>query len=103
MAGSQLIGVKRNMEDHKNSLDTFEKRLEYARKSQSLSQVATAQSLHVARMTYTDWEKGKRSPTLNTVVKISECLNVDKHWLAFGIGASDDGVRSERQLEETCE
>lgn len=97
------MGSKRNMEDNISDLDTFEKRLKYARKRQSLSQVAAAKSLCVARMTYSDWEKGKRSPTLETVVKISHSLDIDKHWLAFGIGVSDDSVRSERQLEETCE
>ncbi|SIO42876.1 DNA-binding transcriptional regulator, XRE-family HTH domain [Salinivibrio sp. ES.052] len=97
------MGSKRDMADATSDLDTFEKRLEYARKRQSLSQVAAAKSLRVARMTYSDWEKGKRSPTLETVVKISHSLDIDKHWLAFGIGVSDDSVRSERQLEETCE
>lgn len=83
----------------KNKLDTFEKRLEYARKRQSLSQVAAAKSLRVARMTYIDWEKGKRSPTLETVVKISHCLDIDKHWLAFGVFSTEN----EQQLEEIYE
>lgn len=35
-------------------------------------------------MTYVDWEKGTRYPTIDTVVKICNALGVDKHWLAYG-------------------
>ncbi|QIR08041.1 helix-turn-helix transcriptional regulator [Salinivibrio costicola] len=90
------------MDDHTDDLNVFANRLQYARKRQLLSQVAAAKSLGIARMTYVDWEKGKRSPTLETVVKISECLNVDKHWLAFGeFGANASSER--QQLEEVYE
>lgn len=69
---------------HNGNVYTFHKRLIEARETAGFSQVSAAKKIGVARMTYVDWEKGTRYPTIDTVVKICNALGVDKHWLAYG-------------------
>ncbi|WP_143989446.1 helix-turn-helix domain-containing protein [Streptococcus oralis] len=61
----------------------FGKRLRKARKSKRLTQQEIADLVHVNRVTYTNWEKGKREPSFENLVKLADLLDVSLDWL-FG-------------------
>ncbi|WP_269793394.1 helix-turn-helix transcriptional regulator [Streptococcus mitis] len=42
-----------------------------------------ADLVHVNRVTYTNWEKGKREPSFENLIKLADLLEVSLDWL-FG-------------------
>lgn len=62
------------------------KRLKQLRSEKKLTQQELADRLNVNRVTYTNWENGKREPELDKVVEIATELNCTVDYL---LGLSD--------------
>ena len=61
----------------------FSERLKRLRKNKGLKQQEIADLVHVNRVTYTNWEKGKREPSFEILVKLADLFEVSLDWL-FG-------------------
>lgn len=59
----------------------FNQRLKELRKQKNLSQLEMANTLGVARTTYSMYEQGKRSPEISIIIKIAEYHNVSIDYL----------------------
>ena len=63
--------------------NVFPQRLKELRQKKGLTQQEIADLVHVNRVTYTNWEKGKREPNFEIVIKLADLLEVSVDWL-FG-------------------
>lgn len=61
----------------------FSQRLKELRLKKGLTQQEIADLVHVNRVTYTNWEKGKREPSFENLFKLADLLEVSLDWL-FG-------------------
>lgn len=61
----------------------FPQRLKELRQKKGLTQQEIADLVHVNRVTYTNWEKGKREPSFENLVKLADLFEVSLDWL-FG-------------------
>ena len=61
----------------------FGKRLREVRKSKKLTQQQIADEIGVNRGSYSNWEKGKREPSFENLIKLADLLEVTLDWL-FG-------------------
>ena len=57
-------------------MTSFTNRLVQLRKKRGLTQKDIADLVHVNRVTYTNWEKGKREPSFENLVKLADLLEV---------------------------
>jgi len=53
------------------------------RLKRGLTQQQIADLVHINRVTYTNWEKGKREPSFVNLVNLADLLEVSLDWL-FG-------------------
>ena len=51
------------------------------RKEKNLSQKQMAEKLCISQQTYSDYEKGKTEPTLDTIIELSKIFNVSADYL----------------------
>lgn len=58
--------------------------LRYIRKQRKMSQQWVATQLHISRESLSYYENGKREPSLDLLVKMSEFFNVSIHYLITG-------------------
>ena len=65
----------------------FSERLKYLRKQAHLTQVELAGKLGIVQSSYADWERGKKKPTQENLVKIAQILNVSVDYL---VGNSEE-------------
>ena len=56
-------------------------RLKELRKSRDMTQEAVAKEIHVSRPTYTEYELGKKRPSLETLVKLADFYKVSLDYL----------------------
>lgn len=70
----------------------FAERLKELRKQARLTQVELAKRLGIGQSSYADWERGKKKPTQENLVKISQVLNVSIDYL---VGNSYEGVKED--------
>lgn len=54
----------------------FSERLKELRLEKNLSQKEVADLVHVNRVTYTNWERGKREPSFENLVNLADLLEV---------------------------
>ena len=54
----------------------FSQRLKELRLEKDLSQKEIADLVHVNRVTYTNWERGKREPSFENLVNLADLLEV---------------------------
>ncbi|MDO6346585.1 helix-turn-helix transcriptional regulator [Streptococcus sp. GP0011] len=54
----------------------FSERLKELRLEKDLSQKEVADLVHVNRVTYTNWERGKREPSFENLVNLADLLEV---------------------------
>lgn len=64
-------------------MEKFHEKLKMLRKKKGLTQQEIADLLNVNRVTYTNWEKGKREPNYEKLEKIADFFSVSLDWL-FG-------------------
>lgn len=65
----------------------FSERLKELRKQAGLTQVELAGKLGIVQSSYADWERGKKKPTQENLVKIAQILNVTVDYL---VGNSEE-------------
>lgn len=65
----------------------FSERLKELRKQAHLTQVELASKLVIVQSSYADWERGKKKPTQENLVKIAQILNVSVDYL---VGNSEE-------------
>ena len=65
----------------------FAERLKELRKQAHLTQVELAKRLGIGQSSYADWERGKKKPTQENLVKIAKVLNVSIDYL---VGNSEE-------------
>lgn len=65
----------------------FSERLKELRKQAKLTQVELAGKLGIVQSSYADWERGKKKPTQDNLVKIAQALNVTIDYL---VGNSEE-------------
>lgn len=59
----------------------FAERLKELRKQAHLTQVELAKRLGIGQSSYADWERGKKKPTQENLVKIAQILDVSIDYL----------------------
>ncbi|HEL0247460.1 TPA: helix-turn-helix transcriptional regulator [Streptococcus equi subsp. zooepidemicus] len=64
----------------------FTERLVELRKKNDLTQQELADMMKVNRVTYTNWENGKREPSFSKLIELSKLLNTTPNYL---LGISD--------------
>lgn len=67
----------------------FAERLKELRKQAHLTQVELAKRLGIGQSSYADWERGKKKPTQDNLVKIAQVLNVSVDYL---VGNSEERI-----------
>lgn len=65
----------------------FAERLKELRKQSHLTQVGLAKRLGIGQSSYADWERGKKNPTQENLVKLAQILNVSVDYL---VGSTED-------------
>jgi len=70
----------------------FSERLKELRKQAHLTQVELASKLGIVQSSYADWERGKKKPTQDNLVKIAQVLNVSIDYL---VGNSDEHLKED--------
>ena len=65
----------------------FSERLKELRKQAHLTQVELASKLGIVQSSYADWERGKKKPTQDNLVKSAQILNVSVDYL---VGNSEE-------------
>lgn len=65
----------------------FSERLKELRKQAHLTQVELAGKLGIVQSSYADWERGKKKPTQENLVKIAQVLSVSIDYL---VGNSEE-------------
>ncbi|WP_309148102.1 helix-turn-helix domain-containing protein [Enterococcus plantarum] len=68
------------------TMSKFSERLKQLRTEKKMTQQALADLVNVNRVTYTNWENGKREPELDKVVELATVLNTTVDYL---LGNSD--------------
>lgn len=61
----------------------FTERLKELRLKKGLTQQQIADEIGVNRGSYSNWEKGKREPSFENLIKLADLLEVSLDWL-FG-------------------
>lgn len=61
----------------------FTERLKELRKEKGYTQQQIADEIGVNRGSYSNWEKGKREPSFENLIKLADLLEVSLDWL-FG-------------------
>lgn len=87
---------------------TFSERLKQLRTEKKLTQEDIAKKVNVNRVTYTNWENGKRAPELSKLVELATELNSTVDFL---LGNSDinlleikaDDISKEMSAEQVAE
>ena len=74
----------------------FSERLKELRKQAHLTQVELASKLGIVQSSYADWERGKKKPTQDNLVKIAQVLNVSVDYL---VGNSEGKVDELDKIE----
>ena len=59
----------------------FAERLKELRKQAHLTQVELAKRLGIGQSSYADWERGKKNPTQENLIRLAQILNVSVDYL----------------------
>lgn len=70
----------------------FSERLKELRKQAHLTQVELAKRLGIGQSSYADWERGKKNPTQENLIKLAQILNVSVDYL---VGNSDEHLKED--------
>ena len=84
--------------------EVFPSRLKKARKEYDLTQTEVAKLLKINRVTYTNYELGKREPNLEMLAMMSKLFSVTTDWLV-GLTSEDNfdvakEIREERERQK---
>ena len=70
----------------------FAERLKELRKQAHLTQVELAKQLGIGQSSYADWERGKKKPTQENLIKIAQFFDVPIDYLVSNIENKEDGL-----------
>lgn len=68
----------------------FAERLKELRKEGHLTQVELAKRLGIGQSSYADWERGKKNPTQENLIKIAQFFNVPLDYLVGNSNKEDE-------------
>ena len=60
-------------------------RLTYLRKQSGMTSNELTQFFQISKTSFTDWNKGKGKPSIDTLIKFAEYFNVSMDGIVFGI------------------
>ena len=80
-------------------MEKFHEKLKMLRKKKGLTQQEIADEIGINRGSYSNWEKGKREPSFENLVKLADLFDVSLDWL-FGREQMKFKKRSPTQLQE---
>ena len=78
------------------------KQITYLRKRAGMSQEELSKRLHVAASTVGMYEQGRRIPTLNILIALSEIFEVSLDYLITGAESSYSGKSVVRYFDPEC-
>lgn len=70
----------------------FAERLKELRTEAYLTQVELAKQLGIGQSSYADWERGKKNPTQENLMKIAQFFDVSLDYLVGNIDEKEDGL-----------
>ena len=70
----------------------FAERLKELRKKSHLTQVELAKQLGIGQSSYADWERGKKNPTQENLIKIAQFFDVPLDYLVSKTEDKEDGL-----------
>ena len=70
----------------------FAERLKTLRKQVKLTQAQIAEKLNISQQAYASWEKKKKKPTQDNLVKIAQILNVSVDYLVGNSEAKSEAL-----------
>ncbi|EGT3620854.1 helix-turn-helix domain-containing protein (plasmid) [Clostridium perfringens] len=76
----------------------FNEQLKKYRLKNELSQEDLASKLHISRQAISKWESGDSTPDLNTLVAISQILNLSLDTLVLGIEENDSKTKIDSSI-----
>ena len=62
-------------------MEKFHKKLKMLRKKQGLTQTELGEKVGVKQNTFTNWENGKREPSLEKLIVLADFFEVSLDWL----------------------
>lgn len=62
-------------------MDIIAERLKELRKNHNLTKEDVAKKIHISRPTYTEYEIGKKRPSLDTLIKLADLFKVSLDYL----------------------
>lgn len=80
------ISKERYLKFKRENMSIFPQRLKELRKEKGYTQQQIADEIGVNRGSYSNWEKGKREPNFETLLKLASILNTTTSYL---LGESD--------------
>lgn len=78
--------------------EQFVDRVQKLLQEQGIKGIEMCKDLQMGRAVYSDWRRGKASPSLQTAMKIAEYLDTSIDYLAFG--AERTASRNELSVKE---
>ena len=70
----------------------FAERLKELRKQANLTQVELAKQLGIGQSSYADWERGKKNPTQENLIRLAQILNVSVDYLVGNSEAKSEAL-----------
>ena len=67
-------------------------RLKELRKEAHLTQVELARRLVIGQSSYADWERGKKNPTQENLIKIAQFFDISLDYLLGNVDENEDGL-----------
>lgn len=70
----------------------FAERLKELRTEAHMTQVELAKQLGIGQSSYADWERGKKNPTQENLMKIAQFFDISLDYLVGNIDEKEDGL-----------
>ena len=70
----------------------FAERLKELRKQAPFTQVELAKRLGIGQSSYADWERGKKNPTQENLIRLAQILNVSVDYLVGNSEAKSEAL-----------
>lgn len=89
-------GIPNNLAVRLAYMDTWHKRLQFAREEAGLRPTDVATKIKVSNATVSDWESGETKKIEgDNLLNVCELLNISPRWLLYKKGGMRDGLYSE--------
>ena len=92
-----------NINENKDIIDGFSKRLKFLIDQSKLTQTALSIKLNTKPSTVHSWIKGYNLPKLSYLNKVSELFKVDPNWLLFGEFTQNKKIKENFEKSESSD